>query len=224
MPYTTYDDLFAGIQAWMEDDDTELQASIPAIIALGETRLARDLDLELFRRTDSTTTLVVGTVVVPKPVIAPPDILIATKDIYLDSAGLARPTFLEQRSYQYVRSYSTAQAVPKFFAELSETEWLISPAPDNTYRLNARYISRPPGLSPTNASNWLSENTPDILLKACLAESEMFLKGDERIAIWKQEYAMLLPIVKRELYNLYGEQYDMLGAVPVPQGPRSSMP
>ncbi len=233
MALNTYADLIAGMQEWVEDDDTEFQNSINDIVNLAEIQLARDLDLALFRRTDSTTNLVVGTATVTKPTIASPDLLVATKGLYLTggTGPLGGPVFLENRSAEYVLSHNYGavtgappNGVPRYYSELDESQWVLSPAPDDTYVLNLRYLSRPQGLGPSNQTNWFADNCWDILFLLCLVKSEKFLKSDDRIAVWKTEYQENMPRIRAELYNQFGNQYDTLGATPTPQLRRSFNP
>jgi hypothetical protein len=208
----------------MEDDDSEFVGSIPDVIDLGEKRLLRDLDLAIFRRVDSSATMTASQATVTKPVIAPPDLLIAAKGIWLTGGALTRAQFLQQRSFEYVTDYiGAADGVPKFWGEQDEVTWIFGRTPDATYTVNVRYLSRPnPLVVISNETNWLSDNAYDILFKAALAESEKFLKSDERAPMWESDYLQSIPMARRELYNQFGNQYDNLGAVAVPQGPRST--
>lgn len=224
MALNTFTDLSQGLQNWMEDDDSvEFVGDIPDVIDLAEKRVLRDLDLAIFRRTDSTTTLVVGTAQVTKPTIASPDLLIATKSIYLTGGTLGTNShFLQTRSHEYLHDFNSGgNALPRFYGEVDESTWLIGSKPDETYTLNVIYQSRPDRLTLTNQTNWLSDNVYDFLFKAALAEAEKYLVADDRAPMWENDYMMMMPRVRIELYNQYGNQYDRLGAVPVPQQPRS---
>lgn len=227
MALNTATDLTAALQAWVEDDDAEFVGSIPDVIDLGEKRLLRDLDLAIFRRTDSTTLMVASTALVTKPTIAAPDLLIATKAIYLTGGvglnPLTRAVFLEQRSHEYILDYNgAADGVPRFYGEVDEATWIFGRTPDDTYTINMIYLSRPQPLEITvNETNWLSDNAYDILFKAALAEAEKFLKSDERAPLWEQDYILSLVRARRELYNQFGNQYDQFGATPAAKGPRS---
>ncbi len=228
MALNNYTGLVAGLQSWTEDDDSEFVGEIDNIINLGELRLLRDLDLAIFRRVNSATTMTASQSTVTKPTITPPDVLIVSKDIWLSGGGLAADAvrFVVNRDIGFCRWYASEATddLPKYYAELDEDNWFFSVAPDQTYTVNISYLSRPQALDVGNEDNWLSENAYDILFKACLSEAEKFLVADERAPIWEEDYLTHIAATKKELYGLYGNQYDRFGGTPIITGPRSAMP
>jgi hypothetical protein len=218
MSNKTYAELSANLQAWLEDDDAEFTGSIDEVINLGEMRLWRDLDLSIFTSEDTATTTA-SQATVAKPTTDTE--LVTWQSIYYDNAGVR--TFLELRSTDFVRDHQTvgATAPPKYYAETSDADWLLSPIPDNTYTLNARGVTRPTRLSAGNTTTWLSLHQDDMLFKACLAEAEGFLKSDDRLPMWMQQYVDALPLAKRETYELLNQRYNLtpleVPAVPTTQ-------
>lgn len=206
MSAMTYAELTQKLQDWLEDDDAEFVGSIDDVINLGEMRLWRDLDLSIFTSEDTATTSLSQETVI-KPVTDPE--LVTWQSIYYDNAGVR--TFLELRSTDWVRDHQTigATAPPKYYAETSETAWLLSPIPDSAYTLNARGVTRPTRLSGTQTTTWLSTHQDDMLFKACLAEAEGFLKSDDRVPIWQEQYVSALPLAKRETYELLNQRYNL---------------
>jgi hypothetical protein len=211
----TYTELSDNLQGWMEDDDTEFTGSIDDLINLGEMRLWRDLDLSIFTSEDTAATSS-GVETVTKPV-ADTELLV-TQSIYYDNAG--ERTFLELRSTDFIRDHQVigATAPPRYYSEQTETDWLLSPIPDDIYTVNSRGITRPTRLSSGNATTWLSLHQDDILFKACLAEAEGFLKSDDRIDVWTGQYTSALPLAKRETYELMNQHYH-LTPLEVPAAP-----
>lgn len=201
---TTFDELEADLKAWLEDDDTEFDADIPKIIELGEFRLIKDLNLSIFNVTQSANTAD-GTETLTKPTGSVP---VVFQSLWYGTAP--NITFLELRSVDFVRDYqSGVEGPPRYYAESSTTEWLLGPIPDATYAVSCRGIVRPTGLASGTQSTWLSTHMSDILLKACLAESEAFLKSDDRVQLWEADYQKLLPSAKRELYELLNQHYNL---------------
>lgn len=206
MSNKTWTELTDNLQAWLEDDDDEFTASIDEVVNLGEMRLWRDLDLGIFSSIDTTPT-VMGTDTLVKPTNDAE--LVNWQSLYYDDAG--ERFWLELRSYGFVRDHQTiaATAKPIYYAELDETDWLLSPIPDAVYTVNTRGITRPTRLSVGNPTTWLSDHQDDMLFKACLAEAEGFLKSDDRKPMWEENYAAALPLAKRETYELLNSHYNL---------------
>jgi hypothetical protein len=213
----TYAELEAKLQAWLEDDDAEFQGSIPDIIDLGQMRLWRDLDLSIFS-SEQTAPTVISNASVTKPVTDTE--LVAFNSIYYTSG--AKNNFLELRSTDFIRDHQVvgSTAPPKYYAEDTETTILLSPIPDQVYTLNFRGTTR---LDPLDSdtpgdTNWLSLHQSDMLFKACLAEAEAFLKSDDRIPMWFEQYTGALPLAKKEVYQLLQARYQLM-PLQVPASP-----
>ncbi len=107
-------------------------------------------------------------------------------------------TPLFPRSYEYCRAYwrdSTQTSAPKFYSDYDLYHWLIAPTPDDDYPLEILAYMQPPLLSAENTQNFWTTMTPNLLLYGALLEATPFLKGDERVPLWKayweQEIATL---------------------------------
>jgi hypothetical protein len=203
----------------MEDDDTEFVGAIDDLINLGEMRLWRDLDLSIFT-SEGTTPTVASTETLTKPVTDTE--LVTWQSLYYDfnfGSGLVR-TWLELRSTDFVRDYQQpgSTAPPKYYSEQTETDWLLAPIPDGNYTVITRGVTRPESLSVGQDTTWLSLHQDDLLFKACLAESEAFLKADDRVEMWKTQYTEALPLAKRETYELLNSRYN-LTPMEVPASP-----
>jgi hypothetical protein len=192
----TYTTLKAALISFTEDQGTEFAAAVDSIIPLAEDKVLKDLNLELF---DDTATSTFG---VASPWLTKPTGMIALRSLYYTTAG-GDFTIIRPRSWEFCKDYwpneSTTTATPKYCAEYSDTEWFVAGTPASALVVTARYIKRPPGLSGSIATTWLSTSVGDLLFYACLAVSEQFLKADERVALWKQEYIERVRAAMREL-------------------------
>jgi hypothetical protein len=206
MSNKTYAELSQNLQDWVEDDDAEFVGSIDEVINLGEMRLWRDLDLSIFTTT-STATISSTVDTITKPVSDPE--LVAWDQLYYDSGN--KRVWLELRSSDYVRDMQTPNTLgsPRYYAEETETTWTIAPISDAAYTINVRGTTRPTRLSAGNTTTWLSLHQDDLLLKACLAEAEKFLKSDDRAPIWTEDYVGALPLAKRETYTMLASRYNL---------------
>jgi hypothetical protein len=185
----TYATLVTALRDTTEDQGAEFLAYIPTAIQLAEDRVLRDLDLELF---DTITALAFTAT---NPVVTKPTGAIATRTLhYTDVSG--NFVLLEPRSWEFVKDYwpnaTTTTASPKYFAEYSATQYYIAGTPSGTNVVTARCVVNPAGLTSIVTTTWLSQYMGDLLLKACLIESEQFLKADPRIPVWQADYAQRL--------------------------------
>lgn len=186
--------LQAAMQDWPEDDDADYVAAIPELIGHGELKLTRELDLEIFE-VDATATISTGVATITKPTnMVAPRTLAFTNVTYQE---------LDQRTVDFVRQYgaTAASGNPKYYAELSETQWIVAPTPNFNGTLNCRIIRRPTGIViATGAStSFLSTYFPDLLLKACLIAAHTYLKNDPKYAQMVIDYGRSLPMAAAEV-------------------------
>lgn len=194
----TYDQLFAALETWPEDDADEYQADLPRIISLGETKLIVDLNIEIFDQVDSSIVVTGNNRLVPKP-----DGCISTRTLWLITANVR--TRLDQRSRDWCDNFApdpTVLTVPRYYCEYSEDFWYIVGTPNQSGTAQANMIIRPPGLSDSNQDTWLGTNAGDLLFAACLMEAEQWLKADDRYADIKGTYDEKLGVRRLELVNL----------------------
>lgn len=192
----TYATLAAAMQNWPEDDDADYVAAIPELIAHGELKLTRELDLEIFD-VDVTANIASGVSTITKPAnMVAPRTLAYTNGEYVE---------LEQRTVDFVRQYgATATAGnPKYYAELNETTWIVAPTPNFTSAngLKCRVIQRAAGLNSgtPSSTSFLSTRVPDLLLWASLISANIYLKNDPKYLQMTRDYAQRLPVAASEM-------------------------
>jgi hypothetical protein len=220
MSNKTYTELLANLQTWLEDDDEDFVNAIPEIINLGQMRLWRDLDLSIFTSEDQTPTVATNELLA-KPVTDTEVVSFQSLWFDFDPGTGTQRYWLELRSTDFIRDYQvpSVTGIPKYYCELDQDNWALAPIPDAIYTVNTRGTTRlQPLVATTQETNWLSLHMDDILFKACLAESEKYLKADDRVEIWKADYAESLPLAKRETYTLLQEHYN-LTPLQVPAAP-----
>lgn len=208
----TYTTLKAALLAFVEETATDDYATdIDKIIPLAEDRVLRELDLELFDLSYS------GHFTGSNAYLTKPTGLLALRTIhYTDASGNMH--LLEPRSWAVCKDYwpkeSTTTATPKYFAEYSDTSWFIAGTPASALTATIRCIIRPAGMTSGNPTTWLGTHVGDLLFYACLVGSEQYLKADERIDIWKTEYAERLQAARFELKPETRKDYMPIDAAP----------
>jgi hypothetical protein len=204
MNYTT---LVANIQNFLEDDSTELQASVDEIIAQAEDMIFQRLpNLPCFRQTTSAN-LVAG-----------------TNDYVVTSARMIRQvsvissnilSYLDHRVDSYLRDYwpnLTTQGTPKFYstksANTSGTTITIAPTPNAADTYQVDFIAPETGLSSSNANTWVGDNAENVLLSACLYEASAFLKAGETLTLYKTQFDEAVQLFVQEMQRDYAAEYN----------------
>jgi hypothetical protein len=204
MNYTT---LVANIQNFLEDDSTELTASVDQIIGQAEDMIFQRLpNLPCFRLTTSAN-MVAGTfdyTVASARMIRQVSVTISSNVSYLD-----------HRIDSYLRDYwpnSATQGVPEFYstktAGTAGTVITLAPTPNSTDTYQVDYIAPEAGLSSSNANNWIGDNAENVLLSACLYEASAFLKAGETLALYKTQFDEALQLFIQEMQRDYAAEYN----------------
>jgi len=189
----TYDSLVLNIQQYLERTDEQTIAQIPNFIMLAEQVIASQIKF-LGNLTVAESTMTTGNPVLDKPVRWHKTV---SMNVTVD--GERQPIFL--RKYEYLREYapnSTDQDTPKYYADYDYTHWLVAPTPDQDYSFEILYYERVQPLDSTNQTNWFTIYAPQALLYGSLLQAMPYLKNDERIPMWQQQYDLIINTLKQE--------------------------
>ena len=204
MNYTT---LVANIENFLEDDSTELQASVDEIITQAEDMIFQRLpNLPCFRKTTSAN-LVAGTT----------DYVVASarmiRQVSVTSSNIA--SYLDHRVDSYLKDYwpnATTQGTPKFYSTKSATTTgttiTIAPTPNAADVYQVDFIAPETGLSSTNSNSWVGDNAENVLLSACLYEASAFLKAGETLALYKTQFDEAVQLFVQEMQRDYAAEYN----------------
>jgi hypothetical protein len=189
----TYDSLVENIQSYLERSDDATLEKIPLFIMLAEQVIASQIKF-LGNQTVNTSTMVAS-----QPVIDKPARWHKTVSMNITVAGERKPVLL--RKYEYLREYwpdATTTGLPKFYCDYDYTHWLVSPTPAAAYTFEVLYYERAQPLDSTNQTNWFTIYAPQALLYGSLLQAMPFLKNDERMGMWQQQYAAIIQTLKAE--------------------------
>ena len=205
--------LKTSIKDFLEDQGTDFSGSLDDLIKLAEDKCIVDLDLDIFDATGSVTlTISTATATVPTD-------FIKIRSMFYTS-GTTR-TFMEPRTYEYCIDYwpsTTSTGTPLYWAPLTTTTLQIAPTPSATVTATARGVKRPTSLVTDTSGSWLSLYCGSLLQKACLVVAEQFNIVDERIPMWKTEYAEDLAARRIELRHLLHKDFDLPALPQPPEG------
>jgi hypothetical protein len=173
---TSYTTLLAAVGNYLSRDD--LTNYIPDFIRFAEERLTRDLRVRQMLKVATTTT--------DDGDLELPTDFVEMNEIHLQ--GSPNYTLEYQAPDLFYKSgYAAESGVPRYFSIMGDQIY-FAPQPSDTYTAQMLYYAKPTLLSSTNETNIYSDNFPDALLYATLAEAEPFLMNDERIAVWASMY------------------------------------
>ena len=206
MSYTT---LKTNIQNFLEDNSTELVASIDTIIDQAEAMIFQRLpNLPCYRQTTSAVDLVDGQ----------SDYVVATARMIrqvsiTDSNG--NVIYLNHRVDSYLRDYwpkSATTGQPIMYstknAGNSGTIITLAPTPSATLAYQVDFIAPETGLSSSNANTWVDTNAPTVMLAAALYEASAFLKAPETLSLYKTQFDEAVGLFVQEMQRDYAAEYN----------------
>jgi len=205
MSYTT---LKANIQNFVEDDSTELTASIDVIIAQAEEMVFQRLpNLPCFRKV-TTGNFVIGTF----------DYTVATARMIRQVSvtdSSSNVNYLNHRVDSYLRDYwpnSATTGTPIMYstknATISGTVITLAPTPSATLAYQVDFIAPETGLSSSNANTWIDTNAPAVLLAAALYETSAFLKSADTLSLYKTQFDEAAQLFVQEMQRDYAAEYE----------------
>ena len=204
MSYTT---LKANIQNFIEDDSTELTASIDVIIAQAEEMVFQRLpNLPCFRKV-TTGNLVIGT----------SDYTVATARMIrqVSVTSSSNVSFLNHKIDSYLRDFlpnsSTTGTPIMYSTKDSGTGGIVitlAPTPSATLAYQVDFIAPETGLSSSNANSWVGTFAENVLLSAALYESSAFLKAGETLKLYKDQFDEAIALFQQEMGRNYTAEYD----------------
>ena len=173
---TDYSDLTDNVRNYTETSTSVLSNTIiQPFIESVEDKLRRTVDLNYYRKYDT------ATLTVNNPFLPLPSDWEATRYVQLIDGSDDR-TFLIQKDISFMNEYavdrtSAGAATPKYYAMWDQDTHYLAPTPNAALTVELAYTYKPPVLSSTTTSNWVSQNAPHVLLYGCVLEALGYLKG-----------------------------------------------
>ena len=177
----TLSNLQTDIRIYTEVDSTVLtDAIVNTFIVNAENKIYREADSD-DNRFYATSTLITGN----RYVTIPSDLRVI-RYIQLKNTNVNpnTQTFLEKKDPSYMATYydtpSTAEGIPKYYANWDANFWVVAPTPNAQYEITMAYIKQPTSLTDTSVSTtgtYLSNKYQDLLLYAALVNAYGYLKG-----------------------------------------------
>jgi len=203
-----YSTLVTNIKNFIEDDSTELSASIDEIIGQAEEMIFQRLpSLPCFRQL-TTGTLSVGTF----------DYTVANarmiRQVSITDSD-SNVIYLDHRIDSYLRDYhpkTSTTSTPEMYstknATTSGTVITLAPTPSATLAYQVDFIAPVTGLSSSNTTTWLGDNAENVLLAAALYEVSTFLKAPETLQLYKAQFDEAIALFQQEMGRNYTSEYN----------------
>jgi len=189
----TYDSLTQAVLQNLERSDTATQNYVPTAITMAEFEIAQQIKT-LGQLEVADTTLSPS-----NPILAKPARWRKTVSMTLVANGLKQPVLL--RKLEYLSAYAqsvSAPGTPLFYADYDYDHWMFAPTPDIAYAVEALVYTRLEPLSSSNQTNWLTQNAPNAMLFGALKQMMLFLKDDQRLAVFKGMFDEAMSTLKTE--------------------------
>ena len=197
----TFDSLVENVQSYLDRTDDVTLAKIPLFIMLAEQIIASQIKF-LGNLTVNTSAMTIG-----QPIIDKPARWHKTVSMNVTVAGQKTPVLL--RKYEYLREYApdaTVTGVPAYYGDYDYTHWLVAPSPSLAYEFEVLYYERVQPLDSSNQTNWFTTYAPQALLYGSLLQAMPFLKNDERMPMWQQNYDLIMQTLKAEDIQRIGDR------------------
>jgi hypothetical protein len=197
----TYDSLVENIQSYLDRTDADTLAKIPLFIMLAEQTIASQIKF-LGNLTVQASTMTIG-----QPIIDKPARWHKTVSMNVTANGQKQPVLL--RKYEYLREYApdaTVTGVPAYYGDYDYTHWLVAPSPASAYEFEVLYYERLQPLDSSNQTNWFTIYAPQALLYGSLLQAMPYVKNDERMPMWQQNYDLIIQTLKAEDVQRIGDR------------------
>lgn len=179
MALTQWSEFKDAIDDWLARSDLDSGGFAADFITLGETRIYRDLRVRQMETALS--------VSISSGVAAVPDTYRELRFAYIDGDPVQ---WLDIAPLQKLYAeYPTRSSDGKpCLISREGSNFVFGPYPDSGYTVKGIYYSRLTALSGSNTTNWLTDDHPDLLLFAALAEAADFLGDDAAVSKWEGKY------------------------------------
>ena len=218
----TYSELTTQILNYAEVSTDVLSSTITDdIIKRIENRIARDVDLDVFRSYQNST-LTASSPFLTLPGGANPKVesIIGVRSVQIASSSTPPRTNLEMKDISYMNEYwpdRDETGTPRYWSWWDFNTLYVAPTPSSALYVELALTKMPTRLSSSNANTWIGDNIPEPLLYGCLAEAFKFLKGPaEMLQIYEQSYVTSMQQVSAEWQGRHRRDEYKDGVLRVP--------
>jgi len=138
----TYSTLKSTLQDYTQNDETSFLSNLPTFIRLGEERIIKSVQLNVFQKnvlgsmTESNQYLVV-----PSDFLAPFSLSITNSSVY---------EYLQFKELEFVQSFNpnvSTTGTPRYYAQFDINSFVLAPTPNSSYTTSLSYFYRPTSIT-----------------------------------------------------------------------------
>ena len=172
----TYTEIEADVVSWLNRTGfTALEDLVETFIELAQRRIWRKADLNAMLTEVSFDT---STAALPADLQRVHTMTIPNGSRLVEVNGAPLKKVIQE---------GNVVGVPCFYAPVG-LNFRFGPTPDTTYPVDLVYYASLPNISTTVATNWVSDNNPELILFGALLEACLWLKDDTRAAVWEGRF------------------------------------
>lgn len=204
LTYSTFVDQIANLMA-TSSTSPEFQTMLPGAIDYAEQRIYRELDLLSTVVRDSSATLTAASRNFTLPSSAGRFVTVQGVNV-VTPVGAAPDSGTRNQLLPVSREYldsvwqsGSGASVPQFFAMITDQSIIVGPWPDNSYAVEVIGTIRPTPLSATNATTFLTNYLPDILIAATMIFASAYMRNfgaqsdsPQMAQSWENQYQTLM--------------------------------
>ena len=233
LTYSTYTTTVANLME-IGVTDANFQQILPSMIDDAEIRICQDVDFLGAIVTDSSTATALNTrqlnwsnaffVVQSINAISPA----GTTNPELGTRNPVLPATKEVCDYLYPSA--TGSGIPQYFGRVTQSTAVLAPWPDGAYTLEITGTQRPPSLSATNMTTFISTYLPNLLIAASMIYAAAYQQnfsasGDNpaQAVDWKTHYQELLKsaVIEEARKKFEAEGWSSQQPSPIASPPRT---
>ena len=193
MALNTYSTIKDATLRWLNREGfTALEDDIEDLMAIAQRSIWRTANLNAM--------LTATTLAVDARIEAAPSGMLRIKSITLQEGSQSKDLRgTDFRTVMLARDVDT----PRYYTSVG-TNLYFGPTPDQEYTLDIIGYAALTNVSTANDTNWVSDNYPELIMWSTMYEALLFLKDDNRAAVWKAKYDTLLDEIlesERELQH-----------------------
>lgn len=171
----TYNELYELVQDYVENDEATYLANLPDMVRRVERRICEVINVPaMIQNSTSTTTGSNQYLGMPLDFLYPISMNVISSNTFYP---------VMEKEADFIREAFpsiTSTGRPRYYAQFSESTFLLGPTPDQSYTVELHYGRYPDSMVDTpSTETWISRNCEDALLWGTVVESALYEKLEQ---------------------------------------------